>query len=163
DWDGTELEERIGEFDGILIRSATELTGDLIERAERLKVIGRAGTGVDNVDVDAATERGIVVANATEENSIAAAEHTMALMLANSRRRGCRLPSRDLRPRRLHHPAPAEDRGDRELQRRRGDRPDARRGQDRQQLPWRADRPRCAARGPRVGQGRRGRARRLSG
>ena len=82
EWDGIELEERIGEFDGILIRSATKLTPDLIERAERLKVIGRAGTGVDNVDVAAATKRGIVVANAPEANSIAAAEHTMALMLA---------------------------------------------------------------------------------
>jgi len=82
EWDGSELEERIGEFDGILIRSATKLTPELIERADRLKVIGRAGTGVDNVDVDAATKRGIVVANAPEANSIAAAEHTMALMLA---------------------------------------------------------------------------------
>ena len=78
DWDGAELEQRIGEFDGILIRSATKLTPDLIDRAERLKVIGRAGTGVDNVDVEAATKRGIVVANAPEANSIAAAEHTMA-------------------------------------------------------------------------------------
>ena len=82
DWDGDQLQDRIAEFDGILIRSATKLTGDLIERADRLKVIGRAGTGVDNVDVDAATKRGIVVANAPEANSIAAAEHTMALMLA---------------------------------------------------------------------------------
>src|SRR5829696_8930093 len=82
DWDGDQLEERIREFDGILIRSATNLSSDLIERAERLKVIGRAGTGVDNVDVEAATKRGIVVANAPEANSIAAAEHTMALMLA---------------------------------------------------------------------------------
>src|SRR3954451_21831133 len=82
EWDGDELEKRIGEFDGILIRSATKLTPDLIERGERLKVIGRAGTGVDNVDVDAATRRGIVVANAPEANSIAAAEHTLALMLA---------------------------------------------------------------------------------
>src|SRR3954453_1073748 len=82
EWDGDELEKRIGEFDGILIRSATKLTPDLIERAERLKVIGRAGTGVDNVDVEAATERGIVVANAPEANSLAGAEHTMALMLA---------------------------------------------------------------------------------
>jgi D-3-phosphoglycerate dehydrogenase len=48
DWDGDELEKRIGEFDGILIRSATKLTGELIDRAERLQVIGRAGTGVDN-------------------------------------------------------------------------------------------------------------------
>jgi D-3-phosphoglycerate dehydrogenase len=82
DWDGDVLQQRIGEFDGILIRSQTLLTPDLIERAERLKVIGRAGTGVDNVDVDAATKRGIVVANAPEANSIAAAEHTLALMLA---------------------------------------------------------------------------------
>ena len=82
EWDGSALEQRIGEFDGILIRSATKLTPYLIERAGRLKVIGRAGTGVDNVDVEAATKRGIVVANAPEANSIAAAEHTMALMLA---------------------------------------------------------------------------------
>jgi D-3-phosphoglycerate dehydrogenase / 2-oxoglutarate reductase len=82
DWDGDQLEQRIGEFDGILIRSATNLTPELIERAERLKVIGRAGTGVDNVDVEAATKRGIVVANAPEANSIAAAEHTLALILA---------------------------------------------------------------------------------
>src|SRR5215217_773430 len=82
DWEGDILQDRIGEFDGILIRSATTLTPDLIERAERLKVIGRAGTGVDNVDVEAATKRGIVVANAPEANSIAAAEHTVALMLA---------------------------------------------------------------------------------
>jgi D-3-phosphoglycerate dehydrogenase len=82
DWDGEALAKRIGEFDGILIRSQTLLTPELIERAERLKVIGRAGTGVDNVDVDAATKRGIVVANAPEANSIAAAEHTIAVMLA---------------------------------------------------------------------------------
>jgi D-3-phosphoglycerate dehydrogenase / 2-oxoglutarate reductase len=82
DWDGDQLKQRIGEFDGILIRSATKLTPELIERAEQLKVIGRAGTGVDNVDVEAATKRGIVVANAPEANSIAAAEHTIALMLA---------------------------------------------------------------------------------
>jgi D-3-phosphoglycerate dehydrogenase / 2-oxoglutarate reductase len=77
-----ELRERIGEYDAILIRSATKLTADLIERAERLKVIGRAGTGVDNVDIPAATRRGIVVANAPESNSVAAAEHTLALALA---------------------------------------------------------------------------------
>jgi D-3-phosphoglycerate dehydrogenase / 2-oxoglutarate reductase len=82
EWDGDELQSRIGEFDAILIRSATDLDAGLIERAERLKVIGRAGTGVDNVDVEAATKRGIVVANAPEANAIAAAEHTMALTLA---------------------------------------------------------------------------------
>jgi D-3-phosphoglycerate dehydrogenase len=77
-----ELARRIGEFDALLIRSATQVTAELIERADRLKVIGRAGTGVDNVDIDAATKRGIVVANAPESNSVAAAEHTLALALA---------------------------------------------------------------------------------
>jgi D-3-phosphoglycerate dehydrogenase len=82
DWDDGRLAERIGEFDAILIRSGTKLTAELIARAERMKVIGRAGTGVDNVDVDAATKRGIVVANAPESNSVAAAEHTLAMALA---------------------------------------------------------------------------------
>ncbi|HVE68106.1 MAG TPA: phosphoglycerate dehydrogenase [Solirubrobacteraceae bacterium] len=79
------LAERIGDYDGLLIRSATQVTADLIARAERLKVIGRAGIGVDNVDVAAATKRGIVVANAPQSNIVAAAEHTMALMLALAR------------------------------------------------------------------------------
>ena len=82
DWDDGELERRIGEFDGILIRSATQLTAELIERAERLKVVGRAGVGVDNVDVGAATKRGVVVANAPQSNVITAAEHTLAMLLA---------------------------------------------------------------------------------
>jgi D-3-phosphoglycerate dehydrogenase / 2-oxoglutarate reductase len=82
DWEDGQLADRIAEFDGIVIRSATQLGADLIDRAARLKVIGRAGIGVDNVDVDAATKRGIVVANAPESNIVAAAEHTMALMLA---------------------------------------------------------------------------------
>jgi D-3-phosphoglycerate dehydrogenase / 2-oxoglutarate reductase len=77
-----ELADRIGAYEAILIRSGTKLTSDLIERADRLQVIGRAGTGVDNVDVEAATRRGIIVANAPESNSVAAAEHTMALILA---------------------------------------------------------------------------------
>jgi D-3-phosphoglycerate dehydrogenase / 2-oxoglutarate reductase len=77
-----ELRERIGEYDAILIRSATKMTPELIERAGNLKVIGRAGTGVDNVDIPAATRRGIIVANAPESNSVAAAEHTLALALA---------------------------------------------------------------------------------
>ncbi len=85
DWDDAELAERIGDYDGILIRSATQLTEELIARADRLKVIGRAGIGVDNVDVAAATKRGIIVANAPQSNIIAAAEHTMALMLALAR------------------------------------------------------------------------------
>ena len=80
-----ELAQRIGDYHGILIRSATHLDADLIERAERLRVIGRAGIGVDNVDVAAATKRGIVVANAPQSNVVAAAEHTIALMLALAR------------------------------------------------------------------------------
>ena len=85
DWDDAQLAERLGEFDGILIRSATKLTAELIERGSRLSVIGRAGVGVDNVDVDAATQRGIVVANAPQSNVVTAAEHTMALLLALAR------------------------------------------------------------------------------
>jgi D-3-phosphoglycerate dehydrogenase len=80
-----ELPDRIGEFDAIIVRSATQVTAELIERGERLRVIGRAGTGVDNVDIDAATKRGIVVVNAPESNSVAAAEHTLALALSLSR------------------------------------------------------------------------------
>jgi D-3-phosphoglycerate dehydrogenase / 2-oxoglutarate reductase len=85
DWTDEELAERIDSYHGILIRSATKLTAELIERAGNLRVIGRAGVGVDNVDVQAATKRGIVVANAPESNVVTAAEHTMALLLALAR------------------------------------------------------------------------------
>ncbi len=85
DWSDEELAERIGEYDGIVIRSATKMTAELIEKAGRLQAIGRAGVGVDNVDVPAATQRGIVVANAPESNVVTAAEHTMALLLALAR------------------------------------------------------------------------------
>ena len=81
----TPLEEIIGAYDAIVIRSATKLTADLIERAEKLKVIGRAGVGVDNVDVDAATRRGIVVANAPESTVVSAAEQTIGLLVALAR------------------------------------------------------------------------------
>ncbi len=84
-WSAEELADRIAGYDGILIRSATQLTAEVIGRADRLKVIGRAGIGVDNVDVEAATKRGIIVANAPQSNIVAAAEHTMALMLALAR------------------------------------------------------------------------------
>ena len=80
-----DLGERIGDYEAIVIRSATKLDRELIERADRLKVIGRAGVGVDNVDVEAATRRGIVVANAPESTVISAAEHTIGLLLALSR------------------------------------------------------------------------------
>jgi D-3-phosphoglycerate dehydrogenase len=83
DQDGTApLEERIAEYDAIVIRSGTQITADLIERAERLQVIGRAGVGVDNVDVEAATRRGIVVANAPESTVVSAAEHAVGLLVA---------------------------------------------------------------------------------
>ncbi len=85
DWTDEELAERIGDYHGILIRSATQLTAELIGRADSLRVIGRAGIGVDNVDVEAATKRGIIVANAPQSNIIAAAEHTVALMLSLAR------------------------------------------------------------------------------
>src|SRR5437588_7753369 len=84
-WSREELAERIGDYEGILIRSATKLDADLIGRAARLRAVGRAGVGVDNVDVQAATKRGIVVANAPQSNVVTAAEHTMALLLALAR------------------------------------------------------------------------------
>ena len=83
--DGFDLEARIGDYDGILIRSATQLDPELLAKATNLKVVGRAGVGVDNVDVPEATKRGIIVANAPQSNVVTAAEHTMALMLALAR------------------------------------------------------------------------------
>src|ERR1700749_2715851 len=77
-----EFRAKLPEYDAILIRSATKMTAELIDLATNMKVIGRAGTGVDNVDIPAATRRGIIVANAPESNSVAAAEHTLALSLA---------------------------------------------------------------------------------
>jgi D-3-phosphoglycerate dehydrogenase len=81
----SELEAIIADFDAIVVRSATRLDASLFERAERLKVVGRAGVGVDNVDVDAATRRGVVVANAAESTVVSAAEHAIALLLALAR------------------------------------------------------------------------------
>src|SRR5205823_11823937 len=80
-----DLAEQIGAYDAIVIRSATKLTADVLRRADRLKVIGRAGVGVDNVDVEEATRRGIVVANAPESTVVSAAEHTIGLLVALSR------------------------------------------------------------------------------
>ncbi len=85
DWSQEELEQRIGAYHGILIRSATKMTAELIAKATSLRAIARAGVGVDNVDVAAATARGIVVANAPESNVVTAAEHTMAMLLALAR------------------------------------------------------------------------------
>ncbi len=86
DEDGeSDLAERIADYDAIVIRSATQLDAALLERAERLKVIGRAGVGIDNVDVEAATQRGIVVVNAPESTVVSAAEHTVGLLVALAR------------------------------------------------------------------------------
>ena len=79
------LEDIVGLYDAIVVRSATKLTAEVIERATNLKVIGRAGVGVDNVDVEAATRRGIVVANAPESTVVSAAEHTIGLLVALAR------------------------------------------------------------------------------
>jgi D-3-phosphoglycerate dehydrogenase len=80
-----ELKAIIGEYDGLAVRSSTKATADLLEAATNLKVIGRAGIGVDNVDIPAATARGIVVMNTPFGNSITTAEHAIALMFALAR------------------------------------------------------------------------------
>ena len=79
------LAERIEDADGVIVRSATKITADLMDKAEKLRVIGRAGVGVDNIDVKAATERGIVVMNAPDGNTITTAEHTIALLVSMAR------------------------------------------------------------------------------
>ena len=85
DFTPEELVEAIGEYDALIVRSQTTVTADVINAGKKLKVIGRAGVGVDNIDVLAATQRGIMVVNAPEGNTIATAEHTMAMMSALAR------------------------------------------------------------------------------
>ena len=80
-----ELLAVISEYDGLVVRSETKVTKEVIDTAKKLQVVGRAGIGVDNIDLDAATSAGIAVVNAPTGNTVAAAEHTMALMLALSR------------------------------------------------------------------------------
>jgi len=80
-----ELKYSIGEYDALVVRSSTKVTAEVIEAADRLRVIGRAGIGVDNVDVPAATRKGIVVMNTPQGNAIAAAEHTISMMCALAR------------------------------------------------------------------------------
>src|ERR1700735_373528 len=80
-----ELRAIIGEYDGLAIRSATKVTREVLEAAPRLKVVGRAGIGVDNVDVKAATSRGVVVMNTPSGNAITTAEHAVAMMFALAR------------------------------------------------------------------------------
>jgi D-3-phosphoglycerate dehydrogenase len=79
------LEPLLADADALIVRSATKVTAEVLAQAPRLRVVGRAGVGVDNVDVDAATRRGIVVANAPESNVISAAEHTVGLLVALAR------------------------------------------------------------------------------
>lgn len=81
----TELAEKIKDADALLVRSQTEVTRELIEQAKKLRIIGRAGVGVDNIDLDAATENGILVVNAPGGNTNSAAEHTMAMLMSLAR------------------------------------------------------------------------------
>ena len=80
-----ELIAEIPKYDALIVRSATKVTADVIEAATSLKVIGRAGVGVDNIDLDAATKRGIIVVNTPGGNSASTAEHTIAMLLAMAR------------------------------------------------------------------------------
>lgn len=80
-----QLVETIAQYDALVVRSATKVTAEVIEAGQRLRVIGRAGVGVDNIDVEKATERGIMVVNAPTSTVVAVAEHTMALLLATAR------------------------------------------------------------------------------
>jgi len=83
--DPEQLADRLKDAVGVIVRSATKITADLMDSAPELKVIGRAGVGVDNIDVPAATTRGIVVMNAPDGNTITTAEHTFALLTAVAR------------------------------------------------------------------------------
>src|SRR5918912_440704 len=83
---GDELREALRDCEGLVVRSETKVTSELMDAATRLRVIGRAGVGVDNIDVAAATARGLVVMNAPDGNTITTAEHTIALLVALARR-----------------------------------------------------------------------------
>lgn len=83
-----DLEGIIGDYEALIVRSETKVTAKLLQAAKKLKVVARAGVGVDNVDVEAATKLGIVVINSPSGNINAAAEHTVALMLATARNIG---------------------------------------------------------------------------
>ncbi|HEY6187071.1 MAG TPA: phosphoglycerate dehydrogenase [Pyrinomonadaceae bacterium] len=84
--EGAELREAVGDCEGLVVRSETKVTAELMEAARRLRVVGRAGVGVDNIDVVAATTRGIIVMNAPDGNTITTAEHTIAMLIALARR-----------------------------------------------------------------------------
>ncbi len=80
-----ELKQIVGQYHGMAVRGATKVTADVLDVAENLKVVGRAGTGLDNVDIPAATERGVVVMNTPGGNSVTTAEHTLTMMMALAR------------------------------------------------------------------------------
>ena len=79
------LHELVGDYDALVVRSGTQVTAELLRAGKNLRVVGRAGIGVDNVDVETATELGILVVNAPTANQLSATEHTFALMLAVAR------------------------------------------------------------------------------
>ncbi len=85
DAEGEELLEAIADANGLIVRSGTEVTEDVLAAAEDLVIVGRAGIGVDNIDIDAATDNGVIVANAPEGNVRAASEHTVAMAFATAR------------------------------------------------------------------------------
>ena len=80
-----DLKDIIKDYDALLVRSQTKATKEILDSAANLKIIGRAGVGVDNIDVETATEKGIIVVNSPEGNTVAAAEHTLAMMMALAR------------------------------------------------------------------------------
>ena len=81
-----ELIKKIPSYDGLIVRSATKVTKEIIDKAKNLKLIGRAGAGVDNIDLDSAKEKNIIVMNTPGGNTNATAEHTLALLLSLSRK-----------------------------------------------------------------------------
>ena len=83
-----ELQQIIGDYDALIVRSETKVTSSLLKAGKKLRVVARAGVGVDNVDLDAATKLGIIVVNSPQGNINAAAEHTIALLMATARNIG---------------------------------------------------------------------------
>ncbi|MGS0651385.1 NAD(P)-dependent oxidoreductase, partial [Staphylococcus arlettae] len=80
-----QLIDEIGNYEALIVRSQTQVNAQVIEAAKNLKVIARAGVGVDNIDIDAATKNGIIVINAPDGNTISATEHSMAMILSMAR------------------------------------------------------------------------------
>src|SRR5579884_4116396 len=80
-----QLRARIGNYSALVVRSETQVTGDILTAAQQLKIVGRAGAGVNNIDTETATRQGIMVVNSPKGNIIAAAEHTIAMLMAMAR------------------------------------------------------------------------------